>query len=102
MRKSEAAARVTVENINHPCRTTIVDKARYEAMRRAMLKVIPKRPPGLTPDHIYEAVLPILPSAEFPGGDGAGWWCKCVQLDLEAKGLIFRDPRVRPLRLTRV
>ena len=70
MRKSEAAARVTVENINHPGRTTIVDKARYEAMRRAMLKVIPKRPPGLTPDDIDEAVLPILPSAEFPAATG--------------------------------
>ena len=69
--------------------------------RISTILVIPKRPPGLTPDDVYEAVLPHLPQSLFPGGEWAGWWCKCVQLDLEAKGLIVRDPRIRPLPLTR-
>jgi hypothetical protein len=47
-------------------------------------------------------VLPILPETVFPGGEGAGWWTKCVQLDLEAKGLIVRDRKAKPLRLSRV
>lgn len=95
------ASKVIVENIIHPGKTRAVDKTRYDAMKKAMLKVIPKRPPGVTPDDVYEAVLPLLPHEHFPGGEGAGWWCKCVQLDLEAKGLIVRDAKIRPLRLTR-
>ena len=94
-------AKVTVENINHPGDRRAVDGARYEAMRKAMLTVLPRKLPGLTPAEILAAVLPILPQAAFPGGQRAGWWSKCVQLDLEAKGLIVRDRAARPLRLTR-
>jgi hypothetical protein len=101
MAHDDITTKVTVENINHPGKTTSVDKARYEAMRKAVLKVLPKRPPGLTPDDIYRAVLPFLPEAVFPGGERAGWWTKCVQLDLEAKGLVVRDRKTKPLRLTR-
>jgi hypothetical protein len=91
--------RVTVENVNHPGDTRVVDGTRYEAMKKAMLKVLPRKLPGLTPAEILAAVLPILPQAAFPGGQRAAWWAKCVQLDLEARGLIARDPRARPLRL---
>jgi len=46
------------------------------------------------------ALLPLLPAALFPGGDKAGWWLKAAQLDLEAKGVIVREPS-KPLRLHR-
>ena len=101
MAHADITTKVMVENINHPGKTTTVDKTRYEAMRKAILKVLPKRSPGMTPDDIYKAVLPILPETVFSGGDRAGWWTKCVQLDLEAKGLIVRDWKTKPLRLTR-
>ncbi len=94
-------AKVAVENVNHPGKTTSLDKAPYEAMKKAMLRVLPKRPPGFTPDEIQKAVLPLLPEDVFPGRAKAGWWTKCVQLDLEAKGIIVRSS-ARPLRLTRV
>jgi hypothetical protein len=90
-----------VENVNHPGDCRLVDRTRYQAMKRAMLAALPKRPPGLSPAEIVAAVLPRLPQAAFPGGQRAGWWAKCVQLDLEAKGRIVRDPRARLLRLTR-
>ena len=41
-----------------------------------------------------------LPDDLFPGGEKAGWWTKCVQLDLEAKGLVVRDAG-KPLRWRR-
>ena len=41
-----------------------------------------------------------LPEALFPGGATAGWWVKCVQLDLEAKGTVLRD-NGKPLRWTK-
>lgn len=87
------AEKVLVENVNHPGKATPVDRARYEAMRKAMLAALPKGAPGLARDELVEAVTPHLPEALFPGGEAAGWWSKCVQLDLEAKGLIARHGR---------
>ena len=96
----DGSGKVAVENINHPGKATILDRIPYQAMKKAMLKVVPKRPPGMTPEEIYEAVLPHLPEKVFPGGSRAGWWAKSVQLDLEAKRIIRRGA-TRPLRLTR-
>jgi hypothetical protein len=45
-------------------------------------------------------VRPSLSDTLFPQGETCGWWVKCVQLDLEAKGIIARTPA--PVRLWRV
>lgn len=94
-------ARGVVENVNHPGTTRTVDAAKYRAMRRALLKVLPPRSPGLTLADAVGALLPHLPAALFPGGAHAGWWFKTVQLDLEAKRQIVRT-RSRPIHLHRV
>jgi len=39
---------VEVQNVNHPGQVKLVDGAMYDAMKRAMLKVLPKTPPGVT------------------------------------------------------
>ena len=93
--------RVEIENINHPGRTTMVDAAMYEAMRAAVLAALPSEPPGLTQTEMRAAVLPHLPSDRFPGGAKADWWSKAVQLDLEAKRLVVREP-TSPLRWHRM
>jgi hypothetical protein len=92
--------RVVVENINHPGTSRRVDAAYYQAMRLAVLKVLPPSSPGLTFAQVSRAVLPHLPTALFPGGAKAGWWLKTVQLDLEAKSIIARE-KAKPLRLHR-
>ena len=89
--------RVTVENVNVPGRTTTVDAEKYRAMRDALLAVLPSEPPGLTQNEMREAVVAHLPEELFPGGAKAGWWSKTVQLDLEARGVVEREP-VKPLR----
>lgn len=94
------ADRVTVENVNHPGTSRRVDGPRYRAMRRAVLKVLPRRAPGLTLDETRRAVLSQLPESLFPAGAHAGWWFKTVQLDLEAKRLIARV-KTTPLRVHR-
>jgi hypothetical protein len=93
--------KVVVENVIRPGTSRPVDAAKYEAMKRAFLKVLPKKPPGLTVEEIGERVLAHLPENLFPGGSKAGWWQKTVQLDLEAKGTIARE-KTRPLRFHRV
>jgi hypothetical protein len=88
---------VEVRNVIRPESRHKVDAEHYEAMRRALLKALPRKPPGLSADEMRAAVLPHLPNAVFPGGAKAGWWLKCVQLDLEARKLIARAD-ARPLR----
>ena len=96
-----AGKMVEVENVNHPGQMKLVNAAMYGAMRRALLKVLPKAPPGLTVEEVYAKVATLLPKDLFPGGGMAGWWAKTVQLDLEAKGIIARE-KTRPLRLHKV
>lgn len=89
--------KIEVENINTPGRTTRVNRAKYEATRVALLQVLPDTAPGLSAAEAKEAAKPLLPEGLFPGGATSGWWLKCVQLDLEAKGVIARAP-TKPLR----
>ena len=90
------AERIEVENVNHPGKTQKVDAAKYLAMKAAMLKALPSKSPGLTLAQLKEAL--VLPEDTFPGGEKAGWWMMCVQLDLLAKGVIARAPG-SPVRL---
>lgn len=92
------SGRVTLENVNHPGKTTTADARMYEAMKRAILNVLPRKAPGLTVAELEDRVLVHLPDELFPGGAKAGWWTKAVQLDLEAKGVIVRT-KTTPLRL---
>jgi hypothetical protein len=89
--------KIMVENVNTPGKTSRVNAAKYTAMKEAMLRVLPQEPPGLTQAEVREAVLPHLPEGLFPGGSTSGWWAKTVQLDLEAKGIVFREA-TKPLR----
>jgi hypothetical protein len=91
------ADRIVVENIVSPGHTYSVDAKKYNAMKNALLKVLPKTSPGMTGAQMSESIIPLLPEVEFPGGAKAGWWLKCVQLDLEAKGVVVREAS-KPLR----
>lgn len=97
MSDSESENRVMLENANHPGQVRSADGRMYRAMRAAMLQVLPDKAPGLTQIEIQRDVIAHLPSELFPGGAKSGWWSKAVQLDLEAKGLVVREPS-RPLR----
>jgi hypothetical protein len=94
---SKRPGRIKIENVNHPGLTSTVDAGMYQAMRDALLKVLPTEAPGLTQAEMRDAVVPRLPDDLFPGGAKAGWWSKSVQLDLEAKGVIARESS-KPLR----
>lgn len=93
--------KIEIENIISPGRTERVNRAKYEAMRAALLSVLPNEAPGLKVPEAKDALLPLLPEALFPRGGTAGWWLKAVQLDLEAKGVIKRAA-VKPVHLYRL
>jgi hypothetical protein len=92
--------KIEIENFTSPGRTYRVDRAKYEAMRGALLAVLPDAAPGLTVAEAKAKLLPLLPDDLFPGGDKAGWWLKAAQLDLEAKGVVARGAG-SPVRLRR-
>ena len=92
-----SSKKILVENVNVPGSTKNVDYAKYQAMKKAFLKVLPKESPGATQKEIIERVKNHLPNELFPAGKTSGWWAKTVQLDLEAKGLVVRE-RSKPLR----
>ena len=89
--------KVEVLNVNQPGHVGRVDAAKYQAMRVAMLKIVPSGPPGLTAKELKDGAKPHLPEDLFPGGATSGWWVKCVQLDLEARGIMARSDK-SPLR----
>ncbi|MBB6467821.1 DUF6958 family protein [Aminobacter carboxidus] len=95
---SKAAEKIEIRNIVSPNHVVRVDKAKYSAMRDALLQVLPAASPGLTVAEAKAALLPILSEELFPGGEKAGWWLKAAQLDLEAQGVIQREA-TKPLRL---
>ena len=56
--------KIEVENVNHPGRVTRVDAAMYEAMKRAFLKILPRRSPGLTEKEIRAGVVAFLQKSD--------------------------------------
>lgn len=92
--------KIEIENVIQPGKTYRVDQDKFEAMKAACMKVLPKSPPGLTVAQLKEKVVPLLPQALYPNGEKAGWWLKAVQLDLEAKGMVGRE-KSSPVRLYR-
>jgi hypothetical protein len=90
-----ARAIYEAENVNHPGTTHRVDAAKYKLVREAMLKLLPKKAPGMTQSDMAAAMRKALSRADFPGTTSS-WWMKTVQLDLEAKGIVVRD-KTKPL-----
>ena len=71
-------------NVNAPGKTYPRDAAKYEAARKAFLKVLPKSGPGVTQAEMVALMKRALPASEW--GTTQGWWTKAVQLDAEARG----------------
>ena len=97
---SKSAAKMQIENVLQPGKTYSADPAKYEAMKKAVLAVLPTVSPGLTVAQVQDGVLEHLPENLFPRGAKSGWWMKAVQLDLEAKGIVRRE-KTTPIRLHR-
>ncbi len=89
--------KIAIENVNVPGKTSNVNAVKYQAMKKAFLKILPNASPGLTQKEIQEAVKSHLPDDIFPQGAKSSWWAKTVQLDLEAKGVVTREV-CKPLR----
>lgn len=60
--------KIGIENIKAPGKTERVDRAKYEAMRGALLTVLTDEEPGSTVAEAKSALLTQLPEALYPEG----------------------------------
>jgi hypothetical protein len=52
-------ATIQLQNVNRPGQELPVDAVKYKATRKVLLKVVPKRTPGMTAAEIYGRALPL-------------------------------------------
>lgn len=97
-----AATAQTFQTIHPEAGTqgTRVDAAKYEAMKAAMLAVVPAAADGSPFQDLVDAVRPRLP-AELFANASVSWYVTTIKLDLEARGLIERVPGARPQHVRR-
>lgn len=100
--KVSDAPKIVVENVNVPGYQSSVDEALYEAMKKVLLKVLPKDGPGLTQTEMVAKASAAANPDLFPGRGKVQWWVKCVHLDLEAKGVVSRNTSSKPIRWLRI
>ena len=78
-----------------------IDATRYQEMRSAILEVVPTDRCGMALERLPDAVRSRL-SERFGGAHSSvPWYCVTVELDLEARGLIERVPKIRPQHIRR-
>lgn len=82
---------IEVGTPNDPSYKHKVEAEPYDAMKKILLALLPKSPPGLTQTEMVNACAAKAPKTLFPTPGKVQWWVKCVQLDLESKGEIARD-----------
>lgn len=79
-----------------------IERAKYDQMRRALLRVIPSTKAGVPFKGLPDLVVGHLDRAVFPPGTGIGYYVTTVKQDLEARGEIEIVEGSRPQRLRRI
>lgn len=94
---------IKVKNVNHPGYTENRNAEKYNIIREAMLAILPTDEGMLFSDLETQVSTYLeerqVPKALFPKPGSVRWYCKTVQLDLEARNEIERLPNQSPLRL---
>lgn len=94
---------VRARNVNHPQHRENLKTEKYTVIREAMLASLPEDA-WMPFSELEENVRARLdeqgvPKALFPKPGSVRWYCKAVQLDLEARHEIERQPKKSPLHL---
>lgn len=96
---------IKAQNVNHPGYQENLKEEKYTIIRDAMLAALPDyNSNGMAFAQLEKKVVAQLaennvPKALFPKPGSVRWYCKVVQLDLEARGIIERLPKQSPIRL---
>lgn len=89
--------KIEVFNINNPGKSSFVQKDKYEEVKRGFKEYMPNKSPGMNQDEMARLVIEKVSDTVFDDKTKAGWWMKTVQLDLEARRVMFRE-KTKPIR----
>lgn len=94
---------IQARNVNHPDHRENLNAEKYNLIREAMLASLPDDA-WMSFSDLEDKVRAWLdghdvPPALFPKPGSVRWYCKAVQLDLEARREIKRQPKKSPLHL---
>ena len=97
---------IQARNVNHPDHIEKLKSRKYNVIREAMLAAL-SRDEWTSFADLEARVCQYLdhkqvPKSLFPKPGSVRWYCKAVQLDLEARHEIERQPKKSPLHLRRV
>lgn len=92
--------RITTRNATGK-RGVRIDRGRYEAMKAALLRIIPADEEGVPAKELGRRAAPHLERTAFPPEASRTWYAVVVKLDLEARGLVERVPGKRPQHVRR-
>lgn len=79
-----------------------IAKWKYDALRKAILKVVPKKVEGLIAKDLPEHVKKVLPKNDLEKLGSLSWYTVTVKLELEVNNEIERIPGTRPQRIRRI
>ncbi len=91
---------VETRNVNTGRPGPRIPQEMYDAVKAAILAVVPEEAPGFPWKELPAAVKRHAPPRLFERAS-VDWYTVTVKLDLEARGLIARVPGARPQRLVR-
>jgi hypothetical protein len=80
---------------------TRIDKWKYDVVRRAILKSVPRNGSGTLFKELPDTVKQSLSPDELARLGSVSWYTTTVKLDMEVKGEIYRVPGVSPQHLLR-
>ena len=80
---------------------TRIDTWKFDAVRKAILKIIPKRGEGVVFQKLPALVNKQLSQKELKELGSVGWFTTTVKLELEVRREIYRVEGVSPQRLLR-
>ena len=97
---------IKARNVNHPKHRENLKAEKYNIVREAILACLPAD--AWMPFAELEAGVRAslerqnVPKSLFPKPGSVRWYTKAVQLDLEARGEIERQPKKSPLHLRKL
>ena len=97
----QAQDKVTCQTPTPGKRPTRIDRWKYDAVRKAILRVVPRRGEGLLFSELPARVEAAIPARERADLGSMTWYTTTVKLDLEYRGEIHRVEGARPQRLLR-
>jgi Family of unknown function (DUF6958) len=99
---AQLAKRIQLRNPDRAKAGPRIEQWKYDAIKRAILHIVPRKAPGLAFAGLAAGVSRELARADRLKVGSMGWYTTVVKLDLEARGYLRRLPGIVPQRLIRL